>query len=153
MSPCPQMRCEKRQGRAHRCCHLCTGAVQDFPLQRKVKVFCSHSFCLRFGAVFPHENSTNKKRPCCCRFSPRGGSVQYNMPQSGETQGVLDMQAAPFTARQPAGVQFPVSPSTADRAECSVKRGHMFNQSCGTVELKFYLNFLNTLWHFNHCWQ
>lgn len=39
LSPCPQMRCGKRQGRARRCCRFCMRAVQALPLQRKVESF------------------------------------------------------------------------------------------------------------------
>lgn len=39
--------------------------------REKRKGICSHSFCLRFGAVFPHENSANKKRPCHSLMKPR----------------------------------------------------------------------------------
>lgn len=31
-SPCPQVRCSKRQGRACRCCEVYMGAVQEFSL-------------------------------------------------------------------------------------------------------------------------
>lgn len=157
MSPCPQMRCRKGQRRAHSCCHFCTGAVQDFPLQRKAKGFCSHSFCLRFGAVFPHENSANKTRPCRCRFSPRGESVQYNMPQSDETQGGFIRLWTCKQHHSLHGIQLGSSSQCLPRRQTEQsalsKEGICLISSCGTVKLKFNLSFFNTLWHCNHCWQ
>lgn len=40
MSPCPQMRCGKGQGRACRCCQVCKGTVQAFPLLSKSGKLC-----------------------------------------------------------------------------------------------------------------
>lgn len=94
--------------------------------REKWKAFCSHSFCLRFGAVFPHENSANKKRTCHSLMKPRE---------------VLAMQAALFTAQQPAGVLSPITPSTAEQSALSKEGIHLIN-SCGAVKLKFNLNFL-----------
>lgn len=130
LSPCPQMRCGKRQGKARRCCAA-------FPSSEKSgKAFAHTASAWDLEQSFPMKTVLIRRGHATVWWNP-GRSwpcKQHDSLHSSQLESssqYLPQQQTKQSALSKEGI-------------------HLIN-SCGAVKLKFNLNVLNTPWHFNHC--